>query len=140
MQWAVMYEKCTPWSIFSCLLTFPGMTKEQLFTSITIAQHLSKVRLIDRNTKISVVEELLRFRSFRIRPIIKLSKNKKKKQTENPTWQLWCLNESSRTGVLKNFPCFICLPFVGRSGKVTGSSSESMRGKKVQAYFVSISW
>lgn len=87
-----MYEKCTLWSVFSCLLTFPGMTKEQHFTSITSAQHLHQVRLIDSNTKISAVEELLRFRSFRI------SKTHhkvggKKKQIENPACQLWCLNE-----------------------------------------------
>lgn len=58
------------------MLTFPGMPKEQLFTSIVIAQHFYKVMLIDRNIKISVVEELLRFRSFRIRPVTKLGKKK----------------------------------------------------------------
>lgn len=67
------------------MLTFPGMTKEQLFTSITIAQHLHKVRLIDRNTKISVVEELLRFRSFRIRPITKLGKKQPNKNPNTTT-------------------------------------------------------
>lgn len=136
-----MYEKCALWSVFSCLLTFPGLTKEQIFTSIAIAQHLYKVRLIDRNTKISVVEELLRFRSFRIRAVTKLGK-KPQKTNRKPNvttlvfkWEVenkLCMN--SRTEVLKCFPCFICLPFAGKSGKVTGSSSECVREKSLSIF------